>query len=173
MTVGRWLAGAALVLGLVTPATAHDWNDGAVAWKSLDDGLALAKKEHKPVCLIFYTEWCPHCANFSKVFHDPKVVETSKRLVMVRLDQDQNKDLSQKYAPDGGYIPRTLFLTPDGTLADVHAPRDQYKYFYDEKDPASVLAGMNAALAAQTAKPGAAAAPKSEKPDKTDKDKKK
>ena len=80
---------------------------------------------------------------------DPKVVETSKRLVMVRLDQDQNKDLAQKYQPDGGYIPRTLFLTPDGTLdADVHAPRDQYKYFYDEKDPAAVLAGMDAALGA-------------------------
>ena len=26
--------------------------------------------------------------------------------------------------------------------ADIHAPREQYKYFYDEKDPASVLAGM-------------------------------
>ena len=176
MTMGRWLASAALVLGLVAPAAAHDWNDGAIAWKSLDDGLALAKKDHKPVCLIFYTEWCPHCANFSKVFHDPKVVETSKRLVMVRLDQDQNKDLAQKYQPDGGYIPRTLFLTPDGTLdADVHAPRDQYKYFYDEKDPASVLAGMDAALGVHAAKPGAtaAAAPKSDKHDKADTDTKK
>jgi hypothetical protein len=129
-------------------ALAHDWNDGAVAWKPLDDGLAASKKEQKPLCLIVYTEWCPHCGNYSKIFHDPKVVEKAKQFVMVRLDQDKEKDRTAKYAPDGGYIPRTMFLAPDGTLAaDVHAPRDKFLYFYDEKDPASVLAGMDAALA--------------------------
>jgi thiol:disulfide interchange protein len=145
--MGRWIGAAALVVVLALPALAHDWNDPGIAWKGLDDGLALAKKEGKPVCLVVYTDWCPHCGNFSKVFHDPKVVEKSKQFVMIHLDQDKNKDVSQKYAPDGGYIPRTLFLGPDGTLAaDVHAPREQYKFFYDEKDPASVLAGMDVAL---------------------------
>jgi thiol:disulfide interchange protein len=137
-----------LLLLLAAPARAHDWNDAAIAWKSLDEALPLAKKEQKPVCLIVYTEWCPHCANYAKVFHDPKVVERSKQLVMVRVDQDKDKERTKAYAPDGGYIPRTLFLAPDGTLApEVHAPRQQYKYFFDEKDPASVLAGMDAALA--------------------------
>jgi thiol:disulfide interchange protein len=131
-------------------ASAHDWNDANVAWKSLDEGLELAKKDKRPVCLIVYTEWCPHCANFSKVFHDPKVVEKAKQFVMIHVDQDKEKERTAKYAPDGGYIPRTIFLAPDGTIAtDVHAPRDQYKYFYDEKDPASVLAGMDAALKAR------------------------
>ena len=138
-----------LVALLAQPALAHDWNDGAVAWKGYEDGLALAKREHKSICLVVYTEWCPHCANYSKVFHDPKVVEASKQFVMIHLDQDKDKDLVGKYAPDGGYIPRTLFLASDGTLlADVHAPRDQYKFFYDEKDPASVLGVMSAAAAA-------------------------
>jgi protein-disulfide reductase (glutathione) len=142
------LVALALLLLLAAPAGAHDWNDGAIAWKSLDDALPLAKKEQKPVCLIVYTEWCPHCANYAKVFHDPKVVAKAKQLVMVRVDQDKDKERTKAYAPDGGYIPRTLFLAPDGTLApEVHAPRPQYKYFFDEKDPASVLAGMDAALA--------------------------
>jgi thiol:disulfide interchange protein len=127
---------------------AHDWNDGAVDWKPFDDGLALAKKEKKPVCLIVYTEWCPHCGNYSKVFHDPKVVEKAKKFVMIRVDQDKDKERMQKYAPDGGYIPRTVFLGPDGAIAtDVRAPNPKFGYFYDEKDPASVLAGMDAALA--------------------------
>lgn len=125
-----------------------DWNDGQVAWKSYDDGLALAQKEQKPICLIFFTEWCPHCRNYSGVFHDAKVVEQSKQFVMIRLDKDKNGEISQKYGPDGaGYIPRTYFLASDGTLApDIHAAREQFKYFYDEKDPASVLAGMDQAL---------------------------
>ena len=38
------------------------------------------------------------------------------------------------------------FLSSDGALdADIHASREQFKYFYDEKAPASVLAGMEEA----------------------------
>ena len=146
----RWTLAitAALVFAGATAVRAHDWNDGQVAWKEYEAGLAAAKKEKKPVCLVFYTEWCPHCGNFSHVFHDPKVVEKSKDFVMVHLDKDKNAEVSKQYAPDGEYIPRTFFLAPDGKLAtDIHAPRDKYQYFYDEKDPASVLAGMDAAVA--------------------------
>ena len=128
-------------------AGAEDWNDKQIAWKSYDEGLAEAKKINRPICLIFFTTWCPHCANYSKVFSDPKVVEKSKSFVMIRLDADKNKELGQKYAPDGGYIPRTFFLTPSGDLdKSLSETRDKYKYFYDEKDPASVLAGMDRAL---------------------------
>ena len=152
------LAAAALVL-LARPGLAHDWNDANIAWKGLDDGLALAQKEKKPVCLIVYTEWCPHCANYSKLFQDPKVVEKAKRFVMIHVDQDKEKERTKAYAPDGGYIPRTMFLGPDGTLlADVHTPNPKYQYFYDEKDPAPLLAGMDAALAKSA--PPAAAPPK-------------
>lgn len=141
------LALAAALRVTVAYAGAENWNDQQIAWKSYDDGLAEAKKTHRPICLIFYTTWCPHCANYSKVFSDPKVVEKSKSFVMIHLDADKNKELGQKYAPDGGYIPRTLFLTPDGELdASLSEARDKYKYFYDEKDPASVLAGMDRAL---------------------------
>src|SRR5262249_20035756 len=98
----------ALVLGIASGSRAHDWNDAQVAWKDYEAGLAAAKKEKKPICLVFYTEWCPHCANYSHVFHDPKVVEKSKELVMVRLDKDKNAELSKQYAPDGEYIPRTF-----------------------------------------------------------------
>jgi len=146
--------GTTLALGILAAAftaspvyAGGDWNDQQIAWKSYQDGLALAKKEHKPICLIFYTEWCPHCRNYSGVFHDPKVVEQSKEFVMVRLDRDKNGELSKKYAPDGEYIPRTYFLTADGVLdPEIHAPRPQYKYFYDEMQPGGVLSGMEQAL---------------------------
>jgi thiol:disulfide interchange protein len=142
-----------LVLGLALAAAplpvlaGGDWNDTGIAWRPYEDGLAEAKKQNKPVCLIFYTDWCPHCANYSKVFHDAKVVDQAKKFVMIRLNKDANKEISGRYAPDGQYIPRTLFLSPDGKLDEtIHAPRDQYKYFYGESDPASVLGGMEAAL---------------------------
>jgi thiol-disulfide isomerase/thioredoxin len=145
-----WLvAGLALALTLTGAATARaggNWNDAGIGWVDYEKGLAEAKKSEKPICLVFFTEWCPHCTNYSKVFHDPKVVEASKKFVMIRLDKDKNAELSKKFAPDGEYIPRTYFLGSDGALdPELKAPRDRFVYFYDENNPASVLAGMEAA----------------------------
>ena len=139
---------AVLLLATAQPATAGgDWNDAQVQWQPYEAGLAAAKKDKKPIVLIFFTEWCPHCTNYSKEFHDPKVVEQSKKFVMIRLDKDKNAELSKKYAPDGEYIPRTYFLSSDGTLDPaLTAPRPEYKYFYDERDPAQLLGTMDAAL---------------------------
>ena len=139
------------LLAALLPATAlagGDWNDGEIAWLSYEDGLKSAEQSGKPVCLVFYTDWCPHCTAYAKVFHDAKVVERSKAFVMVRLNKDQNKSLSDMYAPDGDYIPRTYFLAPNGELdATLQTPRERFKYFYHESDPASILDGMQRALA--------------------------
>ncbi|MFN2426105.1 MAG: thioredoxin family protein [Candidatus Binatia bacterium] len=125
-----------------------DWNDAAIAWKPYEQGLAEAKSAGKPVCLIFYTEWCPHCTNYAKLFHDPALVELSKKFVMIRIDKDKDGATSAKYAPDGSYIPRTFFLTSDGTLLDkITEQRENYRYFYNESDPAGVMRSMNAVLA--------------------------
>jgi hypothetical protein len=145
------MASVLFVAGLLAMASAlnagGNWNDGQISWQEYDKGLAAAKAAKKPVCLVVYTEWCPHCSNYSNVFHDSKVVEQSKKFVMVRVDKDKNAEISKKYAPDGEYIPRTYFLSSAGTLdPEIHAPREKYKYFYDERNPASVLAGMDTAL---------------------------
>ena len=151
--IGRRILGAALLVAAVflvatPPASAGgDWNDATIQWQPYEQGLAAAKKDQKPIVLIVFTEWCPHCTNYSKLFHDDKVIAQTKRFVMIRLDKDKNAELSKKFAPDGEYIPRTYFLSSAGTLdADLHAPRAEYKYFYDEHDPAQLLAGMDAAL---------------------------
>ena len=141
-----------LFLGMVvwlsqTAFAGGDWNDAGVNWQSYEQGLTMAREENKPVCLIFYTEWCPHCINYSKVFHNDDVVVHTKQFVMIRIDKDKHPDLSEKYAPDGQYIPRTHFLSPAGTLdPSIHAARDRYRYFYDENNPNALLAGMSQAL---------------------------
>ncbi len=128
-------------------AGGETWNAEKIDWQGYDAGLARAKAENKPVCLVFYTNWCPHCRNYSHVFDDPKVVERSKGFVMVRANADEQSDLATKFTKDGGYVPRTFFLAPDGTLAaDIHAPRPKYRYFFDERDASSLLGGMDEAL---------------------------
>ena len=131
----------------VARAAAEDWNDAHVKWQSYDAGLAEAKTHKRPICLIVYTTWCPHCTNYSKLFANPDVVKKTEAFVMIRLDGDKQAELSKKYQPDGSYIPRTYFLAPDGTLdPTLTAEREKFKYFYDETNPAGILAGMDRAL---------------------------
>jgi thiol:disulfide interchange protein len=141
-----WCVLAALVV--VPSAFAEwDWNDGAIKWRPYADALNEAKHHHKPICLVIYTTWCPHCRNYaSHVFHEPSVVKEAKQFVMVRLDADAQKGITDRFDVDGTYIPRTFFLTQDGAMKPgIHADRDNFKYFYSEVDPASLLAGMREA----------------------------
>lgn len=135
----------------VRPARAageETFNAGAIDWKSYESALSLARKENKPVLLVVYTTWCPHCKNYSHVFDDPRIVEKARGFEMVKLDSDASPEVAGKYTPDGGYIPRTFFLAPDGTLsADIHPARPRFQYFYDEQDPSGLLAAMDTALA--------------------------
>lgn len=130
-----------------TPApNGETWGGTAIAWHAPDEGLAEAKRTGRPAMLVLYTSWCPHCKSFSKLFSDARVTEASKQFVMIKANSDEAEDFAWKYAPDGGYIPRTFFLKPDGSiLADIRASDGQYKYFYDEKDPAPLLAAMDRA----------------------------
>lgn len=139
--------GALVLASAMTLARGEDWNDANIQWLPYQEGLAAAKKTHRPICLIFYTTWCPHCANYAKVFSDPRVVAKAKSFVMIRLDKDKNRDLSRQYKPDGEYIPRTFFLSSGGVLDEsLTEQRTDFKYFYNEHDPASLLAGMDRAL---------------------------
>lgn len=146
MSVTRLIV-AALLAAVMLPARSviagGDWNDQGIQWQSYADGMAKAKASQTPVCLIFYTEWCPHCQNYSKLFHLPAVVEQAKQFVMIRLDADKNRELGAQYSPDGGYIPRTFFLSPDGELdTSLRAHDGKFQYFFGESDSVPLLTKM-------------------------------
>lgn len=141
-----------LVLGSLLALAAcgrHDASGSSaqIAWQPYEEGLRRAKAEGKPVCLVIYTDSCPHCRSYSHVFEAPEVVERARSLVMIRLDSHAQRAVAQQYQRDGAYVPRTFFLAPDGTLdPEIHARRPKHRYFFDERDPRAVLAGMDEAL---------------------------
>ena len=122
------------------------WNPAAIDWKPFDEGLALAKSERKPVCLVLFTTWCPHCKNYSRVFGDPRLVARAKDFVMIRVDADANDAVARRYQPDGTYVPRTFVLDPDGDveLAAVSG-NARYPHFFDEHHADDLLRAMDAA----------------------------
>jgi hypothetical protein len=156
---GLGLSAAALLVGPLgsacygAPASAPlasapaDWNERQVAWVPYAEGLAAGRQRHLPILLIFYTDWCPHCHNYSRLFHDPALVRLSRRFVMIRVERDGNRDISRVYDIDGDYIPRTFFLTATGAvLTDLASDNDDYRYFLDEHDPAMLISLMESAL---------------------------
>lgn len=132
--------------GVPAAVPGEGWNPTEIEWQGYEAGLAKAKAENKPILLVISATWCPHCKSYSHVFEDARVTKRAKDFVMVRVDADQRMDVSTTFKPDGMYVPRTYFLGPDGTPDyDVRAPRPKFAYFFDEKNPASILGAMDEA----------------------------
>ncbi len=129
------------------PPLVEDWNDAGIAWRSYADGIAEATKAHKPIVLLFFTTWCPHCKRYSHVFSDPGIVELAKSFVMIRVDKDRSKALSDTYSIDGTYVPRVFFLGADAKLdPTIQSASPKFHYFYDELDPQPTREAMQKAL---------------------------
>lgn len=153
--LGLWALGAPGCLRAAgeaqeAPAIAEgeaDWNDGAIAWATYEEGLARAAAERRPIVLVFYTDWCPHCHDFSRVFHSPDVVDLAREFVMIRVERDGNRDVSEMYDFDGEYIPRTFFLTSGGEVrSELHGNNPSFRYFVDEHESRELVALMRRAL---------------------------
>jgi hypothetical protein len=69
------------------PMVDADWNNDVIHWRSYEEGPPKPAQTRKPICLVSYTTWCQHCANFSKVFHSPGR-DAWMHFVMVRLNAD-------------------------------------------------------------------------------------
>ncbi len=134
----------AILLGRPAVAgAAADWNDAVIHWRPYTQGLAEARAQHKPVCVVLYPSWCPHCRNYRRVFYAPDIVHESQEFVMIRVDADAHPAISRRFAYDGEYIPRTYFMSSAGRIDPrIHADRDAYAFFYDEDNPISLLDGM-------------------------------
>ena len=147
---GCWRATADAEEPLPLVESEANWNDAAIAWAAYEQGMARAAAERRPIVLVFYTDWCPHCHNYSRVFHAAEVVELARSFVMIRVERDANRELSEMYDLDGEYIPRTFFLTQAGEVrTELHAKNPAFRYFIDEHSASELVALMRIALAPQ------------------------
>ena len=116
--------------------TRHGFNDPAIDWQLFDNGRKLAMRENRPIFLLAHTTWCPHCALYREVFFDKSIVELMGAFIPVIVDRDLQPDVTARYAPDGDYIPRTMFLTSEGQLAkELRYTDSKFNYFVDYDDP--------------------------------------
>lgn len=133
----------------LAPEHAEAWNAPAIAWQSIGDGIRESTRTGKPVIMVFHTTWCPNCKRYREVFKDPEVITASRDFVMILIDAEKDKVANGAFAPDGTYVPRTLFLNSEGDVqSEIHGASDpQYPHTIDASGPAELIGLMKKAKA--------------------------
>lgn len=128
-SIRRQLVIASLLLLPSLAFAAINWNDKAVKWHGYEDGIAAAKRDNKPILLVVYADWCGVCKQYSKMFNDPAVVNSSRNVVLIRLNQDKDGKYLAKYSLDGKYVPRTYIMNKDQVIQPSPYKRADYAFF--------------------------------------------
>lgn len=140
----------------VMPAGADVWNGSQIAWRTRADGLAEAKRDGKVALIVVQADWCPVCRTYRTVFKDPKVVAASRGVVFILVNPDEDPEADTALAPDGTYVPRSLFVDGNGRILEtLKSTNPQYRYYLDVEDAGELLALLKRARAyASYKKPG-------------------
>ena len=116
-----------------------------IQWiENIDQGLAMAAEQNKPIMIDFMATWCPPCKKMEdSTFSNPDVIKKAHFFIPIRIDVDKQEGVANKYESNaskyGGIgIPNILFLDTDGK---------EIKHPVGYKNPTLFLAIMDSVLA--------------------------
>ena len=121
-----------ILIALIIPLAVHaaiDWNDSDVEWYNYADGIEQAKQDGKKALIIVYADWCGVCKRYSEMFRNPEVVKQAKGVILIRINQDTEKQYADKFSVDGTYIPRTYILGTEQQILSSPYKSEKYGFF--------------------------------------------
>lgn len=120
--IGRLLASLMVAVCLdvgALRADAHSAGPEGIVWaSSFEAALEQAQIEGRIVMIDFWTSWCGWCKRLdSDTYSNPEVVKRSRRMVCVKVNAEQRKEVAARYAVRA--YPTIAFVRGDGTLIDA------------------------------------------------------
>ena len=107
-----------IICSLVTLAFVFQKKEG-VLWEPYSpEGIIQGILENKPVIVDFYADWCLPCKELDHiVFHEPEIVQLSKKFRMLRLDltrrHPMQDEIMREYKVKG--VPAVILLNREGS----------------------------------------------------------
>lgn len=125
-------------------ANVEKWNYPLVTWSQAEPALSRMKSTGRPGLVVVKGEWCPHCRKYAELFSDPLVAEMTKSFELILLENES--DAAKLWQGTGSYVPRTLFLDPEGRLdSTFEGPNPRYPHFFSSKDKKVFVEAMSQA----------------------------
>nr|XP_018913481.1 PREDICTED: thioredoxin domain-containing protein 12-like isoform X1 [Bemisia tabaci] len=150
----KYLFSLALVSALITlQDAARESIDGGfgpnIKWyNSLEEGILAAQSDMRPIMVIVHRSWCPACKKLKpELVNSREYFDLSQYFVMVNLDDESDAQDAKRLVPDGGYVPRILFLDWNGELRPEFWNKygsGKYKYYHSSAQTVTSL--MRSAL---------------------------
>lgn len=120
-----------VLAAFATTAFASDFPEGSPKFKtSAISAMNAAKKEGKPVILVFSASWCPPCQAMKKDVYPSEAVKAyHDKFIWAYLDVDDasNKRAAEKAGVEG--IPHIQFLNAQGKEVSKQVGGDSAKAF--------------------------------------------
>jgi len=122
-------------------APSRGWGED-IKWKTLEAGKSEAEENWRPMMVVLHWMSCAGCGWMKREFTaSDRIRELSENFVMVNLLPEEiprlaNKKPDPTYAPDGYYVPRILFFSPEGKLLPQikgwHGSTTRFQYTYPQ-----------------------------------------
>ena len=126
-----------------SPESADMFNSAEINWRDPKSGIYEASKSNKPVIMVMHATWCSACKKYREVFKNPGIVAAAKDFVMILVDADKDKEVNGAFSPDGTYVPRTLFIDPEGNVSETYVGKDpKFPHTIDNTSADELLALM-------------------------------
>jgi thiol:disulfide interchange protein len=117
-------------------------------WYGYEEGLAEAKRTGKSILVLIYADWCPKCHLVPSQLTEPEFLKLSTQFVLVHVDYEVDTPWVRAFnAKQGTYLPRILFIKPDGSWDQtITSGNQRYPFFYGPQAPQALQDSMKRAL---------------------------
>lgn len=138
-----------LSTNILSVVSADGWNAKKIVYHKFNKGLLdEARKQQKPIMIIIHKSWCATCKIMRKKVEESAEIEALSDYFVMTEAEDDDEPSDERYAPNGSYSPRILFINPEnGNLYPITNPiasDPNSPHFYASAP--EIVRGMVAAL---------------------------